>query len=162
MKFLEHVREMGIDGQSQDNADAVMIELEFHIPLPAATVWEFLALDEHLQQWWGKGVTLEPRQNGGFIARWTDEKGKKHFTIGRVTAIEPEVRLQMDWQDTGWKKPTRVEFLLSKVSNGTRVYLQHSGWDIFGGKERRKKVDEQQETWMQSMEKFRRYCEGAP
>lgn len=138
-----------------------MIELEFHIPLPAKTVWDYLTSNEHLQKWWGKGVTLERRQDGNFIEPWTDEKGKKRITMGRVTAIEEKKRLQLDWQDPSWIKPTRVEFLLSKTHDGTRVYLQHSGWDIFSGKERQKKVDAHQAGWMQLMEKFRQYCQNA-
>lgn len=135
-----------------------MIELEFSLPLPVNTVWDYLTLNKHLAKWWGKGVTLECKCGGSFLEPWTDAKGKTHVTLGRVTAIEDNVRLQIDWQNSSWPKPTRVEFLLSKTADGTKVYLQHSGWDIFDDEERQKKVDEHRIGWQMLMDSFKNYC----
>ncbi len=137
-----------------------MIEMEFHVPLPHAIAWEYMTQNKHLEKWWGKGVSLEAHQDGNFLEPWIDSKGHKHLTMGRVTAFEDKARLQMDWQDPGWTKPTRVEIIFTKTPDGTKIYLQHSGWDIFDDKERQKKVDQHQAGWQNLMERYRRYCLG--
>lgn len=135
-----------------------MIEIEFNVPLSTGAVWDYLTDNNHIAKWWGPGVTLDPVVGGNFLEPWTDSKGKKHITMGRVTAIEPKKRLQLDWQDPSWVKATRVEFLLSTVHDGTKIYLQHSGWDMFEGKERQQKVDQHAAGWQKIIESFKKYC----
>lgn len=135
-----------------------MIEIEFNVPLSPAAAWDYMTGNSHLAKWWGAGVTLDPVVGGNFLEPWTDDKGKQHITMGRVTAVEPKKRLQLDWQAPGWEKPTRVEILLSPVHDGTKIYLQHSGWDMFDGKDRQQKVDQHAARWGRIIEKYRKYC----
>lgn len=135
-----------------------MIEFDLFIPVSRNTVWEFLTQNDHIQKWWGKGVLLHGRQGGEFYEPWTDKYGRQHSTRGTVTAIEPRLRMQIDWQDESWAKPTRVEFLLFQAEGGTKLCIQHSGWDIFEDKDRGRIVDEHREGWKDVLGNFREYC----
>lgn len=135
-----------------------MIEIDLFIPVARNTVWECLTQNDHIHKWWGKGVLLHSRQGGQFYEPWTDRHGRLHNTRGVVTAIENRVRLQFDWQDESWPKPTRVEFLLSQADGGTRVYVQHSGWEIFPDDQRKALVDDHRVGWREIMDNFRDYC----
>jgi uncharacterized protein YndB with AHSA1/START domain len=101
---------------------------------------------------------LHSRQGGQFFEPWTDKHGRKHNTRGIVTAIEPRQRLQFDWQDESWPKPTRVEFLLSQGDGGTKIYIQHSGWENFPDDLRKSLVDDHRTGWREVMDNFRDYC----
>ena len=135
-----------------------MIEIDIFIPAPRNAVWECLTQNEHIQKWWGKGVLLHSRQGGEFFGPWTDKYGRPHKTRGTVTAVEPRERLQIEWQDESWPKATRVEFLLSNAEGGTKLYVQHSGWEIFGDDVRGQLVNEHREGWRDIMNNFRDYC----
>jgi uncharacterized protein YndB with AHSA1/START domain len=135
-----------------------MIEMDILIPVPRNTVWECLTDNEHIQHWWGKGVLLHGRQGGEFYEPWTDKHGRTHKTRGTVTAIEPRERLQIEWQDESWPKPTRVEFLLTQSQDGTKLYVQHSGWEVFPDDQRKQLVNDHREGWRDIMNNFREYC----
>jgi uncharacterized protein YndB with AHSA1/START domain len=135
-----------------------MIEIDMFIPAPRNTVWECLTQNDHIQKWWGKGVLLHSRQGGDFYEPWTDRYGRQHHTRGTVTAIDNRQRLQIDWQDESWPKPTRVEFMLSQAEGGTKIYVQHSGWEIFDDEKRKQLVNDHREGWREIMNNFRDYC----
>lgn len=137
-----------------------MIQVDVDIPLTPDQVWDRLTSRAHIQKWWGKDVQLDRHKGGKFSEAWTDDDGKARHTSGFITAVEDDTRLQLNWQDDGWAKPTRVEFILSALKKGeTRLCLQHSGWEIFTSEaERRKVVDDYNIGWRELMEKFRNYC----
>lgn len=136
-----------------------MIELKTVIPLPPETVWDYLTGDAHVENWWGEGVTLEPFQKGRFIENWTDAAGRGRVTTGMITAFEPPARLQFDFRRDDWERATRVEFLLSPDGKGTKVELQHSGWDVIADEAARKKeVDAHAERWAEILKNFSAYC----
>ena len=136
-----------------------MIEVNTDIPLPPAKVWQYLTLTDHIEKWWGSEVMLERRKGGKFSEPWVDPEGKPRHTSGMVTALEDDTRLQLNWQDDGWQKPTRVEFLLTKAPNGgTVLTVHHSGWDVLDDGPRKKIFDQYLAGWRELMNKFRLYC----
>jgi len=136
-----------------------MVEVEFTLTLSPRQVWHILTDPLHMEKWWGDNVLLEPVPGGKFSEDWTDDDGAPRLSEGQVTALEPEKRLQLSWRDDGWHHETRVEFLLSPNEGGTRVYLQHSGWEKFEDEEsRRRAVDSYRDGWQALMKKFREYA----
>jgi uncharacterized protein YndB with AHSA1/START domain len=135
-----------------------MIELEFYIPLSPDLAWEKLVQPAHLHEWWGKNVMLETSQKGRFSESW-DHLGKAKHASGTVTAFEPSRRLQLDYSLHEWPRATRIEILLTPEKQGTRLYIQHSGWDALPEEaDRRKYVDEFRKIWQGRMESFAKYC----
>jgi uncharacterized protein YndB with AHSA1/START domain len=53
------------------------------------------------------------------------------FEIGRVLAWEPARRLVVEWRQEGFAPGDRtdVEVSFEAVANGTRVTVEHRGWD---------------------------------
>ena len=136
-----------------------MIEVEFSLKLSPRQTWHILTDALHMEKWWGDHVLLQPQRGGKFSEDWTDDDGTPRHSEGIVTALEPEKRLQLSWQDDGWHHETRVEFLLSPNAEGTRVYLQHTGWEKFEDEEtRRRAVDSYREGWHALMKKFQEYA----
>jgi uncharacterized protein YndB with AHSA1/START domain len=136
-----------------------MIEVEFTLGLSPRQTWHVLTDPLHMEKWWGDNVLLEPQRGGKFSEDWTDDDGTPRHSEGQVMAIEPEKRLQLTWQDDGWQHETRVEFMLSPNENGTRIYLQHSGWEKFEDEDqRRRAVDSYHDGWQALMKKFQEYA----
>lgn len=136
-----------------------MIEVEFAIPFAPREAWDLLTDPSHVEKWWGDHVLLDRLVGGKFSEDWTDNDGMPRHTEGVVTALEDAKRLQLNWQDDGWKNPTRVEFMLSQNEQGSRIYLQHSGWENFESEDDRQKyVDEYREGWHALMKKFQEYA----
>lgn len=136
-----------------------MIEVEFSVVLPPRKTWDILTEAQHIEKWWGNNVLLERMRGGKFSEDWTDEDGAPRHTDGIVTALEESKRLQLTWQDDGWHQETRVEFMLSPNENGTRIYLQHSGWEKFDIEaDRQRAVDSYREGWDALMKKFQEYA----
>jgi uncharacterized protein YndB with AHSA1/START domain len=49
--------------------------------------------------------------------------------IGRVTAYEPPRMVAFTWRAPSWEIPTQVEVRFSADGTGTRVELDHVGWE---------------------------------
>ncbi len=75
-------------------------------------------------------VVLEPRPHGKIYRRHDD--GSIEFW-GDVQVWEPPHRLVLVWQPAGgMSAPTEVEVLFTPADDGTRVELEHRGWDRLG------------------------------
>lgn len=136
-----------------------MIEMDTHITASPVAVWKALTYNEHLAKWWGEGVTIEPFVGGKFNEPWHDNQGHKGIVLGTVTSMDAGERIQLDWRSASWTKSTRVEIMLYDEAGGTRLTLQHSGWDIFDDKTRKQYVDSHFEAWKTHLENLRKYCQ---
>lgn len=72
---------------------------------------------------------MEGRVGGRFFERYVDGE---EFEIGRVTAFEPPTRVVFTWKQPSWSAATEVEIHFAAESDGTRVTLQHRGWEALG------------------------------
>ncbi|MBI1214308.1 MAG: hypothetical protein GC185_00650 [Alphaproteobacteria bacterium] len=135
-----------------------MIEVEIFVPASRSIVWECLTDNRHIGKWWGHGVALQAVEQGSFYEPWTDSQGHERRTRGTITAIENKQRLQLEWQDEGWPAPTRVEFMLMEAEGGTKIYIQHCGWEMFPDAERQLQVDHHRAGWKNIMGSFKNYC----
>jgi uncharacterized protein YndB with AHSA1/START domain len=136
-----------------------MIELEFYIPLSTDHAWDRLVQTPHIRKWWSNDVTLDTSEGMRFSQTWVDKDNRRHFASGPVTSVEPGHRLQFDYRRDDWPRATRIEFMLSPEKPGSRLYIQHSGWDALPDEKARvKEVDAYARIWKALMENFVKYC----
>jgi uncharacterized protein YndB with AHSA1/START domain len=91
---------------------------------------------ERLGEWWPKGPSfngkvlantiIEGRIGGRFFERYLDGT---EYEIGRVTAYEPPTLIGFTWRAPSWDRPTQVQIRFNPEGSGTRVELEHSGWE---------------------------------
>ncbi len=88
---------------------------------------------EEIGQWWPGGFSgkesklhLEGRVGGRFYERSPDGK---EFEIGRITAYQAPEVVAFTWRAPSWDATTQVEIRFIAEGAGTRVELEHSGWE---------------------------------
>jgi len=98
----------------------------------------FALFTARIADWWPGGdpgappgtVVLEPRPEGKIYRRYED--GAIEYW-GDVQVWEPPHRLVLVWQPAaGMSAPTEVEIVFTPADDGTRVELEHRGWDRLG------------------------------
>jgi uncharacterized protein YndB with AHSA1/START domain len=79
-------------------------------------------------------VRIEPYVGGRFIEIYDLDSGEG-FEVGRVTAWEPSRRLALTWTQVGWPEgaSTDLEITFEPVADGTRVRLEHTGFERVPG-----------------------------
>ncbi|MFI5317036.1 MAG: SRPBCC domain-containing protein [Myxococcota bacterium] len=71
-------------------------------------------------------IFIEGRVGGRFFERFTDGE---ELAVGRVTAFEPPARVSFTWRPKTWNADTEVEVRFAAEADGTRVTLEHRGWE---------------------------------
>lgn len=76
------------------------------------------------------GIRFEPRQGGRWLEVW-DEASGEGYEMGRVLAWEPGSRLLLDYRSIHLPPEplTQIEVLFQATPGGTRVTLEHRGWE---------------------------------
>jgi uncharacterized protein YndB with AHSA1/START domain len=75
-------------------------------------------------------IIFEGRVGGRFFERYRDGG---EADVGRVTAFEPPSRVAFTWRQPSWNADTLVEVRFSAEADGTRVTLEHGGWEALSG-----------------------------
>jgi hypothetical protein len=101
----------------------------------------FRVFTEEIGRWWrpgpinwndpsrAVGVRFEPGVGGRWIEVYEETTGEG-FEMGRITAWEPGVRLVFLYRDAGHEiDDTEVEVRFEALEGGTRVNVEHRGWD---------------------------------
>jgi uncharacterized protein YndB with AHSA1/START domain len=118
-------------------SEKLEIHFEIEINAPPAKVWAKLATLDGLKDWFGRNLIFEHKVGGRFqMEGELPGEGPYKFT-GQVTAIVPESELAFTWKsEIGEKEPwpdhTLVTFRLFPAANGTRVTLDHTGFQALG------------------------------
>ena len=93
----------------------------------------FKVFCEDIGIWWPGGfggkdakLFLEWEVGGRFYERRA--YGTEH-QIGRVTAYQPPSLVGFTWRAPSWDTTTNVEIRFTAEGRGTRVELEHSGWE---------------------------------
>jgi len=118
-----------------------------------AVVTTFVAVDPDLafevftgeiDRWWRRGprfrpgggssggaLRFEPTPGGRRLVETAGAGGEQVFEIGRVLVWEPGARLVFEWRgrDFSPDERTEVEIHFEPAAGGTRVTLEHRGWD---------------------------------
>lgn len=101
----------------------------------------FAIFTEEIGQWWRPGpinwydseraigTRIEPGVGGRWIEVYDDAAGDV-LEIGRVLVWEPGARLVLAYRDGGYELDgTEVEVCFEAINGGTRVTLEHRGWE---------------------------------
>ena len=94
------------------------------IEAPPQTVFEYLTTNEGMTAWMGQYADLDPTPGGRFAV---DIAG--YPVRGEYLMVEPFKRVVVSWGFAGNDElpagTSRVEFLLTPITGGTRVDLHH-------------------------------------
>ena len=112
------------------------MEVQVSIRVPVDPAKAFTVFTDGIGGWWryyynapdATGIRLEPGVGGRLME--LDDAGEG-FEVGRVTAWEPGRRLVLTWRQADWAadEATEVEVTFAPVEGGTRVTLEHRGWE---------------------------------
>jgi uncharacterized protein YndB with AHSA1/START domain len=89
---------------------------------PPAEVWEAITDAGLLSEWLAPEVELDPREGGEVACRYEDGEERR----GEVELVEEAERLAFIWWRQG-AGPSRVEFLVDAVAEGTRLTVIETG-----------------------------------
>ena len=119
------------------------IKKSIHVKRPVDRA--FRLFTEGIGKWWplkegfsmdssrAADIFLEGHVGGRFFERLTDGE---EIEIGRVTAYAPPDRITFTFKMPSWEGPTEVEVRFSEDAGGTRVDLEHRGWERAGARAR--------------------------
>jgi uncharacterized protein YndB with AHSA1/START domain len=108
-----------------------------HLPCTPERAFEMFTQDEHLEDWLTEKASVEPSVGGKYELFWDCENPEVDSTLGcRITAYAPGMLLAFDW-----KGPQKFAALMNDAdplthvviaffpsTQGTELYLLHSGW----------------------------------
>ena len=98
----------------------------------------FRVFTEEIGRWWplkegfsfgrdrALDIIIERRVGGRFFERFTDGT---EFEVGRVTAFQPPHAVTLTWKAPDWEGLTEIEIRFISEGGGTRVELEHRGWE---------------------------------
>ncbi len=115
------------------------LQLSFEVACPPARAFSVWA--ERTSLWWPPGhsvsgapalVAFEPRAGGRIFER---ERGGEEHEWGEVLAWEPPHRLVYLWHLRADRSDaTEVEIRFGAAGSGTRVTIEHRGWERLGAR----------------------------
>jgi hypothetical protein len=139
--------------------NAVTVTVEVAVD-PAAA---FAIFTEEIGQWWkpgpinwndserAVGIRIEPGVGGRWIEVHDASTGEG-IECGRITVWEPGSRLVFLYRDAGHHiDDTEVEVRFEEVEGGTRVTLEHRGWERVAREFAARSRDIKRYGWLQIM-----------
>lgn len=87
-----------------------------------AEVWEAITDEGLLSEWLAPEVELDPREGGEMVCRFEDGEERR----GEIELVAEAERLAFSWWREGGG-PSRVEFLVDAVAEGTRLTVIETG-----------------------------------
>ncbi|MFN2471177.1 MAG: SRPBCC domain-containing protein [Gaiellaceae bacterium] len=128
-------------GQAREEkvATSEAVTATVEVAVDPATAFEIFT--EEIGQWWRPGpinwnhadlaigIRIEPGVGGRWLEVEDAETGEG-CECGRITVWEPGERLVFLYRDSGHDlDDTEVEIVFQPVAGGTRVTLEHRGWE---------------------------------
>lgn len=108
------------------------IKREIRMPHPPGRVWRAITSSQALAQWMYPN-DFEPRVGHLFTFQVppNPKVGFDGLTVRcEVLELEPPRRLVFSWSAGGAVDNTRVSFLLEPDGDGTRLFFEHTGFDL--------------------------------
>jgi uncharacterized protein YndB with AHSA1/START domain len=109
------------------------LALETVLPFPVDAVWEALTDPVALAEWVMPVEGFAPVVGQRFRFRAKPMPGWDGIIDCEVLAVEPLRRLVIRWQGSRMRTPTTVTWTLTPEAAGTRLKLDHQGFDGVGG-----------------------------
>jgi len=108
------------------------IVMERIYPYPPEQVWAALADSQALSEWLMEN-DFQPYVGHHFQFRTSPSWGFDGIVHCEVIAVEKPHRLAYTWQGGPMKKPTTVTWTLQPTPEGTRLKLEHTGFEGAAG-----------------------------
>jgi uncharacterized protein YndB with AHSA1/START domain len=111
--------------------DLSAIRVDHFYPHPPAKVWRALTTPELMAQWLMPGdFRPEPGHRFTLLARPVGATGFSGEIACEVLEVTPPRRLRISWADAARPDArTEVSWTLAAEGTGTRLLLEHSGFD---------------------------------
>lgn len=127
----------GAGGGQGANPEADLVRVTTVVPVDPATA--FALFTEEVDAWWRRGpryrfgdgtMRFEPPPRGRLVEVYDEAAGDLHV-VGEVSAWEPGRRLAFAWRGARFApgEETHVEVRFERVAAGTRVTVEHRGWE---------------------------------
>ncbi|MCK5593045.1 SRPBCC domain-containing protein [Candidatus Bathyarchaeota archaeon] len=126
--------------------------------------FEFFTGNKHLEKWLTKVADVEPKVSGKYELFWNPEDRENDSTIGcKILAVAEGRFLSFEWKGprqfkhfmNDAKPLTNVVVMFIPTSEGTEVYLLHTGWrDTAEWEEARQWFDK---AWTTSLSELQNY-----
>ena len=114
------------------------IAVSIRLKVPPDKAFELFTRD--IDTWWQKGpkyrhltgpggrMKFEPGEGGRLVELYD---GGREFEIGRILVWQPGERLSFVWRSSNFtpEQSTEVDIRFTPVAEGTRLTLEHRGWD---------------------------------
>jgi uncharacterized protein YndB with AHSA1/START domain len=101
-----------------------LFQREVLIDAPLDHVWQLVATESGLRQWWGNTISLEAKE-GGRCEEWRLERNRSSHWQGVVTLYTPPYQLAMtlraDEAQRDWPDLTTISIALEATGEQTRV-----------------------------------------
>jgi uncharacterized protein YndB with AHSA1/START domain len=114
------------------------MKIEKSVTVRCAPDKAFRVFTREIGQWWplargfsygrerAKDIFLDDRVGGRLYERFTDGS---EFEIGRVIECDPPHLIVFSWKAPDWEAATEVAVRFNAAADGTRVELEHRGWE---------------------------------
>ncbi len=110
------------------------IHREVTYPHPRANVWRALTHPDLIGRWLMRPEGFAPVVGTRFVLRAEGaHRGWRGFVECEVLAVEPGRLLRYSWVGDPDHPPLTVTFSLTDAGSGTRLVLDHEGFEGFGG-----------------------------
>ncbi len=132
-------------------AAAMIVTHDIFIAAVPEKVWQTITSQDGMKAWLGP-QTYEPRLGGKIDFRTT--YGGDLYIFGEIKTFDPPNTLAFTWteQEVGgepWPVPTLVTIKLTAEQHGTRVSLQHSGFEDLPTSIARQQFEGYKKGWAQ-------------
>ena len=119
---------------TQRKASGFAIHREVTYPHPRAKVWRALTEPELVARWLMRPEGFAPVVGTKFVLRAAGKpRGWRGFVECEVLAVEPERLLRYSWAGDDDGTTLVVTFGLEDAAGGTRLVLDHQGFEGAGG-----------------------------
>jgi len=105
------------------------VRQQINIAASARVIWNALTTAEGLSSWWVDEARVDTRAGGRVVITTEDENGEPIEEIGMFQQLRPTRKIEIKWDSNspGALRKTRLEFVLARDGDETRVAVIHSG-----------------------------------
>jgi uncharacterized protein YndB with AHSA1/START domain len=122
------------------DVDPRLVAINETVEVDASVEEAFSYFTTRMGEWWpldkasyggdrAKDIFLEANVGGRFYERFVDGD---ELQVGSVVACDRPDRIVFTWYTADWEGETEVEVTFTPTAEGTRVHLEHRGFERIG------------------------------
>jgi uncharacterized protein YndB with AHSA1/START domain len=136
------------------------VRQQVNIAVSPRVVWRALTTEEGVTSWWVDQARLDARPGGRLVLTSVGDDGQPVEERGMFHEVRPTRKVEIAWDSVSPAptKGTRIEFLIARDGDETRLSVVHSGAGILDDEAARAVLDQQ---WRQALHALRDHLEAA-